>query len=291
MQRYQLKNRDLSFKYVLAWFSALILAFLLLTYFAIYTYAGQILDENISKATHSNMDFFYGNIHKFLTPFLLFETVIMALGIGIYAIKTKLIAQSIIVGIFVLGINFLVRTLKFDVIERPQLFLTVLHYIDKYNPNTFPSSHTTVLASLASAILIIAAPRYKAVLGFWATTAAVIMSSILYLGVFHRASDVLASFLLVTSFSIITMLILVIYFGLEPVETIWQSKWFTIAKIIVVISLCGLVLSTLTISLGFANSAFKGPMILLATVMAITGTGFSLYLLQIAVLRKLLRSS
>ncbi|MFT4186279.1 MAG: hypothetical protein QM613_03500 [Micrococcaceae bacterium] len=169
---------------------------------------------------------------------------------------------------------------------RPQLFLTVLHYSDKYNPNTFPSSHTAVLVSLASAILIMAAPRYKALLGFWANVIAIIMGSILYIGVFHRFSDVIASYLLITSFSIVTMLIIANFVGLEPVEIPWESKWFTTAKIIVGLAVIAVVIIAAVVFFGILNSQLRAPMVLVATVLAIIATGFSSYLLQASVLRK-----
>ncbi|MBW3084739.1 hypothetical protein KEM60_00928 [Austwickia sp. TVS 96-490-7B] len=131
-------------------------------------------------------------------------TIVVALGvIGVLGLLRRRIDVAIAAGVMVSGANVTTQILKYHVIERPNLKLSILAGIPP--DNTLPSGHTTVIASLIVAALMVLPAQWRPVL----VPLAAFLASCAGVGTiilnWHRPSDVIAAYAVVMAWVGVTV--------------------------------------------------------------------------------------
>ncbi|WP_344298991.1 phosphatase PAP2 family protein [Sinomonas flava] len=170
-------------------------AALLCTYlFFVRTTTGQYIDESaLVEATE-----LYGAAGKASLRFLDFLpalSVALALGaLGYAALVRRRWAASAVALAAALCANLATQLLKNEVLTRPY------RGIETYMENSLPSGHTTLAASAAAAVFLVASPRWRPLVAFAGGTYAVATGVSTLVNQWHRPADVVSAFLVVAVF-------------------------------------------------------------------------------------------
>ncbi|MFI2105195.1 phosphatase PAP2 family protein [Isoptericola sp. NPDC019693] len=159
--------------------------------FFVGTAAGQRVDElAFAGATHGQ-----GRLWRVAEPVLdVVSVAFVVAGVGaamLVALARRRWVLALQVAVLVGGANVTTQVLKHGVLDRPELLPGWT------GPNTLPSGHTTVAASVSVALLLVTPRAWRpvvAILGA-AYTAATGVSTLV--GQWHRPSDVVAAVLVV----------------------------------------------------------------------------------------------
>ena len=89
------------------------------------------------------------------------------------------------------GANVSTQLLKAALPDRPDRGVTTLDF------NSLPSGHTTLAASAAAAVFLVASPRWRPLAAFVGASYAIFSGFSLLINQWHRPADVLAAFLMV----------------------------------------------------------------------------------------------
>ena len=164
-------------------------------YYFVQTTRGQFIDETArveavdiqGPAGRAATDFLY-----WLPTISLMMVAVVVLFVTV--IRRRWPAAGIAVAACI-GANVAAQVLK-DVLPYPDKGVTALE------PNSLPSGHTTLAASAAAAVFLMASPRWRPMAGFVGGTFAIAsgVSTLIYQ--WHRPADVVAAFLLVGAFMI-----------------------------------------------------------------------------------------
>ncbi|AMM33835.1 PAP2 superfamily protein [Sinomonas atrocyanea] len=169
-------------------------AALLGTYlFFVRTTTGQYIDESaLVEATQ-----LYGAASKASLRFLdylpLISVGLGAIGLGYAALVRRRWAASLIALAAAGGANLATQVLKNDVLTRPY------RGIETFAGNSLPSGHTTLAASAAAAVFLVASPRWRPLVAFAGGTYAVGTGIATLVNQWHRPADVVAAFLVVAA--------------------------------------------------------------------------------------------
>ncbi|MFC8596967.1 phosphatase PAP2 family protein [Isoptericola sp. NPDC057191] len=159
--------------------------------FFVGTAAGQRVDElAFLGATHGQ-----GRLWQVAEPVLdVVSVAFVVAGVGVavlVAVLRKRWVLALQVVVLVAGANITTQVLKHGILDRPEL-------LDGWTgPNTLPSGHTTVAASVSVALLLVTPRAWRPVVALLgaAYTGATGVSTLV--GQWHRPSDVVAAVLVV----------------------------------------------------------------------------------------------
>lgn len=167
--------------------AAAVVAFVVTWKVFVGSYRGQLVDQLAFEGAHIGRN----RLWEIAKPVLGVVSIgFVALAVVVTVLIAVLRRRWALAGaavVVLVGSNVTTQVLKYWVLDRPHLGPTGAGSI-----NTLPSGHTTVAASVAAAMLIVATPRLRpwvALLGA-AYTAATGVSTLI--GQWHRPSDVIA---------------------------------------------------------------------------------------------------
>jgi len=183
------------FLFVLATLACI--AGLITTYhYFVQTTTGQFIDESaLVEAVQ-----IHGPAGKASTKFLdLLPTISLVMAAVVVLFVTVIRKHWTEAGIAVaacIGANIATQVLKDLLPARPDKGVVTLEL------NSLPSGHTTLAASAAAAVFLMASPRWRPMAGFVGGTFAIASGVSTLINQWHRPADVVAAFLLVGAFMI-----------------------------------------------------------------------------------------
>ena len=165
-------------------------------YYFVQTTTGQFIDES---ALVEAVDI-HGPAGKAATEFLdWLPTISLVMAAVVVLFVTVIRRRWTAAGIAVaacIGANVATQVLKDLLPPRPDKGVITLEL------NSLPSGHTTLAASAAAAVFLMASPRWRPMAGFVGGTFAIASGVSTLINQWHRPADVVAAFLLVGAFMI-----------------------------------------------------------------------------------------
>lgn len=165
-------------------------------YYFVQTTTGQFIDES---ALVEAVDI-HGPAGKAATEFLdWLPTISLVVAAVVVLFVTVIRRRWTAAGIAVaacIGANIATQVLKEVLPVRPDKGVVTLEL------NSLPSGHTTLAASAAAAVFLMASPRWRPLAGFVGGTFAIASGVSTLINQWHRPADVVAAFLLVGAFMI-----------------------------------------------------------------------------------------
>ncbi len=170
--------------------SAVLLAALLAgTYlFFVRGYMGQILDERAKDGAHLGGASSLALSLLDAVPFVCLGGALLAVVVGL---ARRRVALTLIGLAVVAGANLTTQLLKHTLLTRPDTGAT-----DAWH-NSFPSGHTTVVASVVFALFLVTAPRLRPLVAVLGSAATVLVGALLLGTQWHRPSDIVGGILVV----------------------------------------------------------------------------------------------
>jgi hypothetical protein len=164
-------------------------------YYFVQTTTGQFIDESALVEAEDN----HGPPGQAANEFLYWLPTIplvMAAAVVLFVtmIRRRWTAAATAVAACI-GANVAAQVLK-AMLPRPDKGVTTLEL------NSLPSGHTTLAASAAAAVFLMATPRWRPMAGFVGGTFAIASGVSTLINQWHRPADVVASLLLVGAFMI-----------------------------------------------------------------------------------------
>lgn len=163
--------------------------------FFVRTTTGQYIDESaLVEATQ-----LYGGAAaraalRFLDYLPAISAAVGALALGYAALVRRRWLASVVALAAAVGANLATQVLKSDLLTRP------FRGVETIMENSLPSGHTTVAASAAAAVFLVASPRWRPAAAFAGGTYAVGTGVATLVNQWHRPADVVAAFLVVAAF-------------------------------------------------------------------------------------------
>ncbi|MCA5892176.1 phosphatase PAP2 family protein [Isoptericola sp. NEAU-Y5] len=162
--------------------------------FFVDTAAGQSFDE----LAFAGASFGQGRLWRVAEPVLdIVSVAFVVAGVGaavLFAVMRRRWVLALQVAVLVGGANVTTQVLKHSVLARPDL-------IEGWNgPNTLPSGHTTVAASVSVALLLATPRAWRPVVAVLGVAYAGMTGVSTLVGQWHRPSDVVAALLVVLAF-------------------------------------------------------------------------------------------
>ncbi|MFT4148295.1 MAG: phosphatase PAP2 family protein [Micrococcaceae bacterium] len=198
-------------RYAIAAMIAVIFAviFLITVYFFVYTIRGQNWDQAGVVAVRSHANVLYPPLLKFFAVFPISAALITGAILGVYAFFTKRWRQYIACGFMLLSANITTQLFKRFIIERPEYIQTYWYNkVTGQEINSMPSGHTTVAATLVMAVVIMVPIEKRNLVSFLGIFFYTGIATLLFLGNFHRASDVVGAFMVVGFWMVLSLIIL-----------------------------------------------------------------------------------
>lgn len=165
-------------------------------YYFVQTTTGQFIDES---ALVEAVDI-HGPAGKAATEFLdWLPTISLVMAAVVVLFVTVIRRRWTAAGIAVtacIGANVATQVLKEILPARPDKGVVTLEL------NSLPSGHTTLAASAAAAVFLMASPRWRPMAGFVGGSFAIASGVSTLINQWHRPADVVAAFLLVGTFMI-----------------------------------------------------------------------------------------
>lgn len=163
--------------------------------FFVRTTTGQYIDESaLVEATQ-----LYGGRAaraglRFLDDLPALSVGVGFLALGYAALVRRRWLASLVALAAAVGANLATQVLKADVFTRP------FRGIETITENSLPSGHTTLAASAAAAVFLVASPRWRPLVAFAGGTYAVGTGAATLVNQWHRPADIVAAFLVVAVF-------------------------------------------------------------------------------------------
>ena len=222
-------------------------------YYFVQTTTGQFIDES---ALVEAVDI-HGPAGKAATQFLdWLPTISLVVAAVVVLFVTVIRRRWTAAGIAVaacIGANVATQVLKDVLPTRPDKGVVTLEL------NSLPSGHTTLAASAAAAVFLMASPRWRPMAGFVGGTFAIASGVSTLINQWHRPADVVAAFLLVGAFMIPAGWLIVRYCGAWNVwdgfgRHVGSAKiWLTLPVLISLVSAAVAVYSLARIAPGPAQ--------------------------------------
>jgi len=223
-------------------------------YYFVQTTTGQFIDES---ALVEAVDI-HGPAGKAATQFLdWLPTISLVVAAVVVLFVTVIRRRWTAAGIAVaacIGANVATQVLKDVLPTRPDKGVVTLEL------NSLPSGHTTLAASAAAAVFLMASPRWRPMAGFVGGTFAIASGVSTLINQWHRPADVVAAFLLVGAFMIPAGWLIVRYCGAWNVwdgfgRHVGSAKiWLTLPVLIGLVSAAVAVYSLAKIAPGTAQA-------------------------------------
>jgi len=146
---------------------------------------------------------------------------VIALVIAGLAVMRGRYGLGLMAAVIVAGSNLTTQVLKRSLLERPFLLPGV-----PIHPNSFPSGHATVAASLAVAAFLIVPHRLRAPTALAATTFAAGVGLATVVAGWHRPSDVIGAWLVVGAWAAAAIAALLVVRGstVAPERDRWRAR-------------------------------------------------------------------
>ncbi|MFD2078269.1 PAP2 superfamily protein [Actinopolymorpha cephalotaxi] len=204
---------------VAGWLLVLVLAqaavLVLVWWIFIRTPHGQVLDASVLRASDMGRDRVDGLVTVVLDAVSLASLVVATAVVAFIAVVRRRIRLALVATVLVAGANLTCQVLKDYLIDRPDLGIPGTNI---GAPNSMPSGHVTVAASIAVAAVLVLPPRLR---GLAAILGAVYVSltgiATLSAG-WHRPSDALAALLIVGIWAAAAGYLLILGQRHEPVR-------------------------------------------------------------------------
>lgn len=167
-----------------------LLLFLLLAIVGLFTKPGQAADQLVLDVAMRGQDSIEW-LTKTLTQSVSMVTVavVAAIAMLIAAFRQRF-ALAARAGVMVLGANLMTQVLKSFLISRPY------YGIGFDLPNSFPSGHTTVLMSLALALVVVSPQRIRTAVATIASSVVSLALIVIIVSGWHRPSDIIGGILM-----------------------------------------------------------------------------------------------
>jgi membrane-associated phospholipid phosphatase len=185
------------------------------------TGVGQRLDMAALAATGTLPDTVVSDAGSVLDAIGISTLAFIAFVIGAFAVMRGRYGLAISAAVVVAGSNLTTQVLKHLVLQRPHLIPSgVLH------PNSYPSGHATVAASLAVAAFLVVPHRLRAPTALAATTFAAGVGVATIVAGWHRPSDVIGAWLVVGAWASATLAVLLAIRGSRtaPERDPWRVR-------------------------------------------------------------------
>ena len=191
-------------------------AALALTYWAfVRTTTGQLLDESAFKEAELLVSPQRLPILQFLDSLPLISVFLAGIVMLAVSIYRRSLVPAVIAFITFAGANVTTQVLKRLLLDRPDRGVITLDF------NSLPSGHTTLAASAAAVIFLLATPRWRPAAAFIGGTYAVLAGAATVVNLWHRPADVVASFLVVAAWTLLGGLAMM---RLQPEWNRWQGR-------------------------------------------------------------------
>jgi len=164
---------------------------------AVQTQAGQRRDAWLLDAVNSLALVAWERPADRVSEGLFGAAIIVALAIGLSSLVQLRPDRLAVLAITVGGANLATQLLKHVVIERPAYTWTA--------PNSLPSGHVTMVASVAFMLVLLTAGALRTLLIVVATVATFAVSAAVMVAGWHRPSDVVAAVLVCGGFAALTV--------------------------------------------------------------------------------------
>ena len=173
------------------------------TYWAfVRTTTGQLADESAWREAELAMPGSRIPVLEFLDNLPLLSVFIAGAVVLVTTVRRRRLAPAVIaLGTFAAA-NISSQLLKRLFFDRPDRGVITLDF------NSLPSGHTTLAASAAAVVFLLASPRWRPVVAAVGGSYAVLAGAATFINLWHRPADVVASFLVVGAWTLIGGLIM-----------------------------------------------------------------------------------
>lgn len=165
--------------------------------FAVQTATGQRLDDRLLDIVMDLAPGTWDTPADRVSEGLFGAAIIVTLAIGLSSLVQLRPDRLAVLAITVGGANVATQLLKHVIIERPAYTWTA--------PNSLPSGHVTMVASVAVMLVLLTAGALRALLVFVAAVVTFAASAAVMVAGWHRPSDVLAAVLVCGCFAALTV--------------------------------------------------------------------------------------
>lgn len=173
------------------------------TYFAfVRTTTGQYADESAFQEAEVVNPGAGLPVIEFLDNLPLLSVFIAGIVVVAVTFLRRRIAPAVIALATFAGANISSQLLKRFVLDRPDRGVITLDF------NSLPSGHTTLAASAAAAVFLLTTPRWRPLIALLGGTYAVLAGAATFLNLWHRPADVVASLLVVASWTLLGGLVM-----------------------------------------------------------------------------------
>lgn len=168
----------------------------------VLTYAGQHLDAAALEGSQIGAHYVSGHARPLLRVVSMPAAVSLVVIILVVGLLRRSHRRALWAVVAVVGANVSTQMVKHWLLWRPDYGIT-----ERFdNANTLPSGHTTMAASAAVALVLLAGPRWRALAAWVGALGAVAMGYSTLVMQWHRPSDVLAAILLPVAWGAIAVL-------------------------------------------------------------------------------------
>ncbi|MCQ1945726.1 phosphatase PAP2 family protein [Arthrobacter sp. zg-Y1116] len=171
-------------------------------WFFVRTTTGQLADESAFQEAELIAPATERPVIAFLDELPLISVFIAVIVVVFVSILRHRISPAVIaLGTFGAA-NVSSQLLKRTVLDRPDRGVVTLDF------NSLPSGHTTLAASAAAAVFLLASPRWRPLVALFGGSYAVLAGAATFLNLWHRPADVVASLLVVAAWTLVGGLVM-----------------------------------------------------------------------------------
>jgi hypothetical protein len=173
------------------------------TYWAfVRTTTGQLADESAWREAEVAMPASPLPVLEFLDNLPLLSVFIAGAVVLVVTVRRRRLAPAVIALSTFAAANISSQLLKRLFFDRPDRGVITLDF------NSLPSGHTTLAASAAAVVFLLASPRWRPVVAAAGGSYAVLAGAATFINLWHRPADVVASFLVVGTWTLIGGLVM-----------------------------------------------------------------------------------
>lgn len=173
------------------------------TYWAfVRTTTGQFADESAWREAGVAAPESQGPFLRFLDTLPAISVVLAAAAILFVAFRRGRYGAAAVAVAVILASNLTTQLLKNVIFDRPDRGVATLAF------NSLPSGHTTLAASAAAAVFIIAPPRWRPVTAAAGGAYSVLAGAATFINLWHRPADVVAALLVVGAWTLLGGLVI-----------------------------------------------------------------------------------
>ncbi len=147
--------------------------------------------------------------------------VVAGVALSLLALSRRRPRLAIGVAAIIIGANITTQLLKTELLTRPDL----LHRPDAATTPSFPSGHATVAMSLALGFVLVVPARLRVMAGVIGVTYAVLIGAGTLTSGWHRPSDVIAAYLVTTTWVAFVAAWIIAWRGTEQARRPWRPMF------------------------------------------------------------------